>query len=464
MDSYARRFTHHLRILRTNKDMAERGHWLAWIRKRRLADSKLLKDLRKEFRHDLDELFEHRQVLVSALVFARNCFMAHMRPEWVFIHDMPVLPPTLRPILQLENGTLAISDINELYRLVIFRALRLRKLILLDVPEIILFQEVRLVQEAVSAVFDNGHLRYPVKRTVMFEVKESLQSIADRVVGKYGRFRQNLLGKRVDYSGRSVIIVGPTLRLWECGLPREMALELFYPILLNRLIRSGVVRTLRTAKRFMELYPYSTLKILHRTVALHPLVLNRAPTLHRMGMQAFVPRVIPGRAIQLHPFVCPAFNADFDGDQMAVHVPLCPEAIVEARLLLFAPLNWVSPATGDPSLLPSQDIILGIYYLTLAHRMPIPSTSAEARVHSPVWIRTPTSIPIGTDAQPMISFVSRAGQGVLVYTSSLSISDTFGRQRHTSFVTTVGRQLFHSYLPHAPAFNDILPFYSPPLC
>jgi hypothetical protein len=168
MDSYARRFTHHLRILRTNKDMAERGHWLAWIRKRRLADSKLLKDLRKEFRHDLDELFEHRQVLVSALVFARNCFMAHMRPEWVFIHDMPVLPPTLRPILQLENGTLAISDINELYRLVIFRALRLRKLILLDVPEIILFQEVRLVQEAVSAVFDNGHLRYPVKRTVMF--------------------------------------------------------------------------------------------------------------------------------------------------------------------------------------------------------------------------------------------------------------------------------------------------------
>jgi DNA-directed RNA polymerase subunit beta' len=458
MSEVAKHMTYYLRFLRTNRGLLS-SNTLLWALIRFSVVSgevhdELMKDLQKKAKNTI----ARRQQIISSLIFARQCFFTQMRPEWVFLQNLPVLPPTLRPILQLGNGTLAVSDLNELYRLVFFRTTRLRKLILLNVPEILISTEIRLVQDAVNAVLDNGRLKYPIKRTVMFEVKEPLRSLADRIVGKEGRFRQNLLGKRVDYSGRSVIIVGPTLRLWECGLPREMAIILFQPILIHRLLTSGMVTSLRHAKRFIEMYPMTTMEMLHHLVSLHPILLNRAPTLHRMGIQAFLPRIIPGRAIQLHPFVCPAFNADFDGDQMAVHIPLLPEAIVEARLLLFAPLNWISPASGEPSLIPSQDIILGIYYLTLSTSTNASNDMRDARLHDLVWIETDETTSLGDAPSPLCTYVTRTGYSYTLYSSSLCRSDPFGKCRSTALVTTLGRHLFHTYLPHTQS-EDSLPCY-----
>lgn len=442
------RFAHHLRIIRSADDfMRLTGqHWAYALC--RMTKSKTDTRLRRDLRRRATRVAKHRHILVSAFVFARQCVLSRVRPSWAFVQYLPVLPPALRPILRLENGTLAISDLNQLYRLVLFRATRLRKLMVLQVPEIILVQEIRLVETAVSAVFDNQHLRYPIKRDVMFEVKAPLQSISDRIVGKEGRFRQNLLGKRVDYSGRSVIIVGPTLNLWECGLPHEMALTLFQPLVLHRLLASGVVSSLQNAKRFVSIYPMTTYKVLRRAVRGHPVVLNRAPTLHRMGMQAFLPRIIPGRAIQLHPFVCPAFNADFDGDQMAVHIPLCPQAVVEARLLLCAPMNWVSPATGGLSLLPSQDIILGLYYLTVASCTPRAERANDLHMHSLVWLRSAHVDPVGVDGTPILTCVSSSGSSYTVYESSIEMHTGFHRRSQVALVTTAGRHLVHTYIPH----------------
>ena len=448
MAESAKRMTKHLRYFYRNKDLLRKSRFVDHLTKRRVTTNKVLHRFRKDVTRDTRDIIKRRHKVVLSLIFARECFLKKMRPEWVFIQNLPVLPPTLRPILQLENGGLAISDLNELYRLVIFRTSRLRKLLLLEVPEIITCQEIRLVQEAVSAVLDNGRLKYPVKRQVMFEVKESYRSLADRIVGKEGRFRQNLLGKRVDYSGRSVIIVGPTLRLWECGLPYEMAIGLFQPLLIHHLLRLEFVTNVRNAKRFIEVYPMTIRTMLRHLLTLHPILLNRAPTLHRMGIQAFLPRIIPGRAIQLHPFVCPAFNADFDGDQMAVHIPLVPHSIVEARLLLFAPLNWISPATGDPSLLPSQDIVLGIYYLTLAQRSHSATRPTDERVHTRRWVHIPDVTPIGDTPMPLATYLHRGGRSYTLYSTSLRAHDTFGQLRHQYVVTTVGRHLFHQYLPH----------------
>jgi len=281
-------------------------------------------------------------------------------PEWMVLKTIPVIPPDLRPLVPLDGGRFATSDLNDLYRRVINRNNRLKKLIDLKAPEIIIRNEKRMLQEAVDALFDNGRHGRPV----LGPMNRSLKSLADMLKGKQGRFRQNLLGKRVDYSGRSVIVIGPELKLHQCGLPKKMALELFEPFIIRKFREQGFAQTIKTAKRMVEKERTEVWDILDEVIKDHPVLLNRAPTLHRLGIQAFQPMLIEGKAIRVHPLVCTAFNADFDGDQMAVHVPLSIEAQLEARLLMLASNNLFSPASGKPIVTPTQDIILGCYYLT----------------------------------------------------------------------------------------------------
>ncbi len=280
------------------------------------------------------------------------------RPEWMVLDVIPVTPPDLRPLVPLEGGRFATSDLNDLYRRVIIRNNRLKRLIDIKAPEVILRNEKRMLQESVDALFDNS------RRAVRSESQRALKSLADTLKGKTGRFRQNLLGKRVDYSGRSVIVVGPELKLYECGLPKDMAVELFKPFIIRKLIERGHVKTVKSAKKMVERKTNEVWDILEKVIDGHPVLLNRAPTLHRLGIQAFQPKLIEGKAIQLHPLVCTAFNADFDGDQMAVHVPISYEAQLEALLLILAPHNIMHTQNGDPIAVPSQDMVLGVYYLT----------------------------------------------------------------------------------------------------
>ena len=282
------------------------------------------------------------------------------KPEWMMLDVIPVIPPDLRPLVPLDGGRFATSDLNDLYRRVINRNNRLKRLQELNAPEIIIRNEKRMLQEAVDALFDNGRRG----KTITGPNKRPLKSLSDMLKGKQGRFRQNLLGKRVDYSGRSVIVVGPELKLHQCGLPKKMALELFKPFIYNKLEERGLVTTIKSAKKLVEKERPEVWDILEEVIKEHPILLNRAPTLHRLGIQAFEPLLIEGKAIQLHPLVCAAFNADFDGDQMAVHVPLSLEAQMEARVLMMSTNNILSPANGRPIILPSQDIVLGLYYMT----------------------------------------------------------------------------------------------------
>ncbi len=282
------------------------------------------------------------------------------KPEWMVLTVLPVLPPDLRPLVPLDGGRFATSDLNDLYRRVINRNNRLRRLLELNAPDIIVRNEKRMLQEAVDALLDNGRRG----RAITGTNKRPLKSLADMIKGKQGRFRQNLLGKRVDYSGRSVIVVGPTLRLHQCGLPKKMALELFKPFIFQKLQLRGEASTIKAAKRLVEREGPEVWDILEEVIREHPVMLNRAPTLHRLGIQAFEPVLIEGKAIQLHPLVCTAFNADFDGDQMAVHVPLSLESQLEARALMMSSNNILSPANGDPIIVPSQDVVLGLYYMT----------------------------------------------------------------------------------------------------
>jgi len=295
-----------------------------------------------------------RLKLVDSLIKSGN------KPEWMVLNVLPILPPDLRPLVPLDGGRFATSDLNDLYRRVINRNNRLGRLLELDAPEIIVRNEKRMLQEAVDSLIDNGRRG----RAVMGNNRRPLKSIADMIKGKQGRFRQNLLGKRVDYSGRSVIVCGPYLKLHQCGLPKKMALELFKPFIYNRLQANGLASTIKAAKKMVESEIPEVWDILERVVHQHPVLLNRAPTLHRLGIQAFEPLLIEGKAIQLHPLVCTAFNADFDGDQMAVHVPLSEEAQLEARTLMLASNNILHLASGDPIIIPSQDVILGLYYMT----------------------------------------------------------------------------------------------------
>ncbi len=314
-----------------------------------------IKELMKEVKSDLNfkKMAKRLKVLEG---FKRS----EIRPEWMILDVIPVLPPDLRPLVAIDGGRFATSDLNDLYRRVINRNNRLRKLIMLRAPEIILRNERRMLQEAVDSLFDNGKRG----KVITGANKRPLKSLAEMIKGKSGRFRQNLLGKRVDYSGRSVITVGPTLRLYQCGLPKIMALELFRPYVYHKLQVTGVAASIKYAKRMVDNVEAIVWDILEDVIREHPILLNRAPTLHRLGIQAFEPILIEGKAIQLHPLVCSAFNADFDGDQMAVHVPLSIEAQMEARTLMLASNNVLSPANGEPIIVPSQDIILGLYYMT----------------------------------------------------------------------------------------------------
>jgi DNA-directed RNA polymerase subunit beta' len=302
-----------------------------------------------------------REKIIRRIRLIENFIATNSNPSWMILDIIPVIPPGLRPMVQLEGGRFATSDLNELYRRVITRNNRLARLLKIYAPAIIVHNEKRMLQEAVDALIDNGKRG----RKALGANNRALKSLSDIIEGKHGRFRQNLLGKRVDYSGRSVIIVGPSLQLNQCGLPHEIALELFQPFIIQQLIDNGLASNMKLAKKLIQTGEPIIWAILENVLEGHPILLNRAPTLHRLGIQAFEPKLVEGRAIRLHPLVCPAFNADFDGDQMAIHVPLSLEAQAEARMLMLAPNNFLSPATGEPILLPSQDMVLGSYYLTV---------------------------------------------------------------------------------------------------
>src|SRR5712664_3254797 len=283
-----------------------------------------------------------------------------IKPDWMVMEVLPVLPPDLRPLVPLDGGRFATSDLNDLYRRVINRNNRLKRLLELQAPEIIIRNEKRMLQEAVDSLIDNGRRGRPVSGSS----NHKLKSLSDMLKGKQGRFRQNLLGKRVDYSGRSVIVVGPTLQLHQCGLPKRMALELFKPFVMRKLVEKGLAHNIKSAKRIVERVRPEVWDVLEEVIQDHPVLLNRAPTLHRLGIQAFEPILIEGSAIQIHPLVCSAFNADFDGDQMAVHVPLSAAAKKEAREQMLSVNNLLQPSNGDPIVAPTLDMVLGVYYLT----------------------------------------------------------------------------------------------------
>ena len=315
-------------------------------------------DLRSKIKLESSE--QRKQEHLKRLRIVEAFLKSGNKPEYMVLRVLPVLPPDLRPLVPLEGGRFATSDLNDLYRRVINRNNRLKKLMEIKAPEVILRNEMRMLQEAVDTLFDNGRRTFSVKG----EGKRPLKSLSDLLKGKQGRFRQNLLGKRVDYSGRSVIVVGPELKIHQCGLPKTMALELFKPFVIQRLEEKNLVQTVKSAKRFVEKERPEVWDILEDVIKDHPVLLNRAPTLHRLGIQAFFPVLVEGKAIRLHPLVCAAFNADFDGDQMAVHVPLSFESQIECRLLMLSSNNLLNPASGMPIMVPSQDIVLGIYYLT----------------------------------------------------------------------------------------------------
>ena len=323
-----------------------------------------IKALAEEIRTELNNgvtSVQKKSKLIKRLRLLDSLISSETDPTWMIMDVIPVTPPDLRPMVQLDGGRFATSDLNDLYRRVINRNNRLQRLLEMGAPEIIVRNEKRMLQEAVDALIDNGRRG----RTVVGPNNRPLKSLSNIIEGKQGRFRQNLLGKRVDYSGRSVIVVGPSLKLNQCGLPKEMAIELFKPFVVNKLIERGYVQNIKSAKKRIERSEPIVWDILEEVIDGHPVLLNRAPTLHRLGIQAFEPKLVEGRAIQLHPLVCTAFNADFDGDQMAVHVPLSIEAQTEARMLMLASNNILAPATGKPIITPSQDMVMGMYYLTL---------------------------------------------------------------------------------------------------
>ena len=321
-----------------------------------------LEQLAEELRKEVREVSGQRRIRAIRRLEVVEAFRrSDNRPEWMILDVIPVIPPELRPMVQLDGGRFATSDLNDLYRRVINRNNRLKRLLELGAPDIIVRNEKRMLQEAVDALIDNGRRGRPVTGPG----NRPLKSLSDMLKGKQGRFRQNLLGKRVDYSGRSVIVVGPELKLHQCGLPKEMALELFKPFVMKRLVDKGFVHNIKSAKRMVERARSEVWDVLEEVIREHPVLLNRAPTLHRLGIQAFEPVLVEGRAIQIHPLVCTAYNADFDGDQMAVHVPLSAEAQTEARVLMLSAHNILSPAHGKPIATPTQDMVLGIFYLTI---------------------------------------------------------------------------------------------------
>jgi DNA-directed RNA polymerase subunit beta' len=366
------------------------------------------------------------------------------RPEWMVIRIVPVIPPELRPLVPLEGGRFATSDLNDLYRRVIIRNNRLKRLIEIKAPEVILRNEKRMLQEAVDSLFDNTRKVNAVRS----DSNRALKSLSDMLKGKQGRFRQNLLGKRVDYSGRSVIVVGPQLKLYECGLPKSMAAELFKPFVIRKLIERGIVKTVKSAKKLVDRRDPVIWDILENVLKGHPVMLNRAPTLHRLGIQAFMPRLVEGKAIQLHPLVCTGFNADFDGDQMAVHVPLSNEACLEALVLMLAGHNILHPANGSPITLPSQDMVLGVYYLTKAR----PNQKGEGLLFG-----SPEEVEIAFN-EGVVAKHAKIKVRLPKYNeeTGAEILDEEGNQVYEITDTTVGRILFNKIVPEGAGFVNTL--------
>ena len=343
-------------------------------------------------------LYKIREKAIKRIRILENLIGTAAQPSWMILSILPIIPPALRPMIQLEGGRFATSDLNELYRRVITRNNRLIRLSEIYAPEVIITNEKRMLQEAVDALINNGKRG----KKALGANNRPLRSLSDIIKGKQGRFRQNLLGKRVDYSGRSVIVVGPNLKLNQCGLPFEIAIELFQPFIIHELMNQGLASNMKVAKKFIQQNESIIDAVLEKVLLNHPIFLNRAPTLHRLGIQAFEPILVEGRAIKLHPLVCSAFNADFDGDQMAVHIPLSLEAQAEAFLLMLAPYNFLSPATGEPIIVPSQDMILGCYYLTVNNIKKLKGSNhyfgnlqdvllaynqSKIDLHSLIWVR-----------------------------------------------------------------------------
>src|SRR5881397_2503004 len=380
-----------------------------------------------------------RKKIAKRIKLFQGFLSSKSRPEWMILTVLPVIPPDLRPLVPLEGGRFATSDLNDLYRRVINRNNRLKNLLQLKTPEVIIRNEKRMLQEAVDALFDNGRHG----RAVTGAGNRSLKSLSDMLKGKSGRFRQNLLCKRVDYSGRSVIVIGPELKLHQCGLPKKMALVLFEPFIIRRLKELGYVHTVRSAKKMIERQTTEVWDILEEVTRGHAVLLNRAPTLHRLSIQAFEPQLIEGEAIRIHPLVCTAYNADFDGDQMAVHVPLSVEAQMEARMLMLAPNNIFSPSSGKPITTPSQDITLGCYYLTQNPRR-VAGSDGDGR------------LPLFSDAIEvefaMAEGSIRTHDRIRIKNPDHGQQTTFGNADVKIIETTAGRVIFNQIWPKQLGF------------
>ena len=390
--------------------------------------------LSNKLKKELENASEQKKAkLIKRLDTVESFRLSGNRPEWMIMNVIPVIPPELRPMVQLDGGRFATSDLNDLYRRVINRNNRLKRLIELGAPEIIKRNEKRMLQESVDALIDNSRRGRPVTGAG----NRPLKSLSDMLKGKQGRFRQNLLGKRVDYSGRSVIVVGPELKLYQCGLPKEMAVELFKPFVMKELVGRGLAHNIKNAKRMVERLRPEVWDILEDVIKDHPVMLNRAPTLHRLGIQAFEPVLVEGRAIKLHPLVCTAFNADFDGDQMAIHVPLSPEAQAEARYLMLSVNNLLKPQDGKPVTVPTQDMILGSYYLT----MEVPGETGEGNYFS-------------SPEEAIIAYENKeVGMHAKVFVRMSKI-DEEGNEKHKKIETTVGRIIYNKGIPQDLGFVD----------
>ncbi|RYY53536.1 MAG: DNA-directed RNA polymerase subunit beta', partial [Chitinophagaceae bacterium] len=362
------------------------------------------------------------------------------RPEWMVMQYIPVIPPELRPLVPLDGGRFASSDLNDLYRRVIIRNNRLKRLLEIKAPEVILRNEKRMLQEAIDSLFDNSRKSNAVKA----EGGRALKSLSDVLKGKQGRFRQNLLGKRVDYSGRSVIVVGPELKLHECGLPKDMAAELFKPFIIRKLIERGIVKTVKSARKLVDKKEAVVWDILENILKGHPILLNRAPTLHRLSIQAFQPKLIEGKAIQLHPLVTTAFNADFDGDQMAVHVPLSNAAVLEAQLLMLASHNILNPQNGTPITLPSQDMVLGLYYISKGKKT---TETEKVRGEGKAFYSA---------EEVVIAYNEKVVDLHAWIKVKANIMNSDGLLEHKLIDTTVGRVIFNQHVPAEVGFVNAL--------
>jgi DNA-directed RNA polymerase subunit beta' len=398
-------------------------------------------------------LYKIREKAIKRIRVLENLFGTNSDPSWMILSILPIIPPALRPMIQLEGGRFATSDLNELYRRIITRNNRLLRLLEIDAPQLIIRNEKRLLQEAIDTLIDNGKRG----KIALSANNRPLKSLSDIIKGKHGRFRQNLLGKRVDYSGRSVIVVGPTLRLNQCGLPYEMAVELFQPFVIRELIDQGLANNIGLAKNLIQSSESSVKPVIEEILKNHPIFLNRAPTLHRLGVQAFEPVLVKGRAIKLHPLVCSAFNADFDGDQMAVHIPLSPEAQAECYMLMLAPYNFLSPANGEPIIMPSQDMVLGCYYLTTTNIKGLLGSNYyfanlddvilaynqnKIEIHTSIWVRYTAEQFQNADPQKKIVLPDNS---IIEYYENLQIRKDSEGQIITQYLqTTTGRVILNS--------------------